>query len=159
VIQSYYLAVPLAVVSGLAFTFAGPPEEKKDIGKPPILHTGDVPIGSLGHTLGTYLTIEGIRVDAGKTGTSTVQVDTVNGRKLSTHVHIWVDNLDLPKDKRCKIKGYETARMIGKAPAEFAAAEEKGQEAPGPQAEWQVQLYFIALSVLEPEGLRIRGRR
>jgi uncharacterized protein (TIGR03067 family) len=132
--------------------------EKESAGKRPVLRTGDVPLGSLGHPLGDYLTIEGARLDAGKTGVSTLRVDTVNGRKLPEPVAIWVDNLDLPKDKRCKLKGYETARMIGKAPARCDAEEEEGRPAPVPQAVWQVQLYFVALRVIEPEGLRIRLR-
>jgi hypothetical protein len=102
------------------------------------------------------VTVEGVRVEAGKVGASTLRVDTVNGRKLPTPVRIWVDNLDLPKGKRCWLKGHESARMIGKPPAEFDAAEEEGKEAPAPQASWQVQLYFVALRGLQPEGLRIR---
>ncbi len=123
---------------------------------PPILHAGDVPLGSLGHPVGSYLTIEGIRLEGFKTGVSTLRVDTVNGQKLKEPVAIWIDNLDLPRARRCKIKGYETLRMIGKPPAEVKAAEEAGGEAGLPQAGWQVQLYFVSLSVVEPGCLQIR---
>jgi hypothetical protein len=127
--------------------------------KPLVLHSGRVPIGSLGHPLGSYLTVEGVRLDAPKTGVSTLRIDAINGQKLGMPVDIWIDNLDLPKEKRCKIKGYETMRMIGKPPAESDAEEEQGKPAPQPQAAWQVQLYFVALSVVEPKDLRPRPHR
>lgn len=152
--KRYFLAALLLLAGGF-LRAEGQPD---GAGKPPTLRTGDVPIGSLGHPLGDYLTVEGARIDAGKTGASTLGVDTVNGRKLPRPIAIWVDNLSLPRAKRCKLKGYESARMIGKPPAEFDAAREKGKEAPGPQVDWEVQVFFKALSVVEPEGLRVRDR-
>src|SRR5689334_17784152 len=84
---------------------------------PPALHTGDVPAGSLGYRLGSYLTIEGTRADGFKTGIRTLIVDRVNGQKVGTPVAIWIDNLDLPARTRTVVRGYETLRMIGQPPA------------------------------------------
>ena len=103
---------------------------------PPALHEGDVPIGSLGHAIEDYLTIEGMRWDGPKSGVSTLRVDTVNGRKLPEAIGIWVDNLELPQGWRCTIKGYETVEMWGKAPARLAAAAEAGQPGREPQKRW-----------------------
>jgi hypothetical protein len=125
--------------------------------KQPTLRSGDVPIGSLGFSVGRYLTVEGVRVDGIKTGVQTLHVDTVNGVKLSEPVAIWVDNIDLlPENKRCVLKGYETLRMVGSPPAYFYAAKEAGQTAPGrPQAGWQISLYFVATSVISPSDLKV----
>jgi hypothetical protein len=153
------LLLPVLVVSTittrLILADPGGPDDSK---RPPVLHTGDVPIGSLGHPLGDYLTIEGTRPDGPKTGVSTLRVEAVNGRKLAEPISIWIDNLDLPDGARCKIKGYETVRMIGKAPARSDAEKEESRPALSPQAGWQVQLYFVALRVIAPGGLKIRER-
>lgn len=121
---------------------------------PPVLHEGDIPIGSLGHPIGDYLTVEGTRWDGPKSGVSTLRVDTVNGRKLPEAIGIWVDDLELPQGRRCTIKGYETVEMWGKAPARLAAEEEAGQSGRIPQKRWGVHLKFIALRVVAPAGLR-----
>jgi len=124
--------------------------------KPPTLHVGDVPIGSLGLPVGSYLTIEGSTIDGMKTGGRTLRVDTVNGARLAQPVAIWVENMDaLPNDTRCVLKGYETLRMVGAPPAYFAAAKEAGREATSPQLMWQVDLYFMATSAVSPGGLKI----
>jgi hypothetical protein len=153
------LLLPVLVVltstASLIATDQGGPHDAK---RPPVLHTGDVPIGSLGHPLGDYLTIEGLRLDGPKAGASTFRAEAVNGQKLPEPIGIWIDNLDLPGGERCKIKGYETVRMIGKAPARCEAEKEEGRPTRLPQAAWQVQLYFVALRVIAPEGLRIRER-
>ena len=155
--RPYCLAVLLIVGGGLSLAARSDPSPNGTVGaaKAPVLRTGVVPIGSLGLPLGAYVTIDGVRLDGGKVGTSTHRVDAVNGRKLPEPAAIWVDNLKLPKDTRCKLKGYESARMIGKPPAKFAAAKENGKDEPAPQAAWQVQLYFVALSVVEPQGLQV----
>ena len=155
--RPYCLPLLLIVGGGLSLAARSDPSPDGTAGaaKAPVLRTGVVPIGSLGLPLGAYVTIDGVRADGGKAGTSTLRVETVNGRKLPEPVAIWVENLKLPKDTRCKLKGYESARMIGKPPAKFAAAKENGKDEPGPQAAWQVQLYFVALSAVEPEGLQV----
>jgi hypothetical protein len=104
------------------------------------------------------LTVEGTRVLAPKTGVSTLRVHAINGRKVPQTIAIWVDNLDLPKDAWCRIKGYETVRMIGKAPAELDAEVEDGRSGAVPQAVWQIQCYFVALKVLQPEELKLKPR-
>lgn len=120
-----------------------------EAGERPVLHPGDVPIGGLGHPLGTYLTIEGVREEEGKVGVCTLRVDTINGKKLDKPTSIWIDNLDLPPKMRLAIKGYETMRMVGAPPAAEAAAAEAGKPFVPPQLGWQVQCYFIAIKVLK----------
>jgi hypothetical protein len=112
-----------------------------------ILHPGEVPIGSLGFPLGSCLTLEGHRVDGSKSGTQSLRIDTINGKRLDIPIGIWVDNVDLPPPEfRCSLKGYESARMLGVPPAVQQAAREAGRDISLPQAGWQVQLYFVALT-------------
>ncbi len=115
------------------------------------LAEGD-PTGRLGYSLGTYLTIEGIRAEKGKVGDQTLLVDTINGEKLKTPIGIWIENIDsLPKDKHCVLRGYESGKMIG-VPYEVAEKENISL----PQAAWQFYRYFIATSVVEPKNLKIK---
>jgi hypothetical protein len=149
--------IPLLVLSGHCVVSAqtnNPAAEPN----PVKLHTGDVPIGSLGLPVGSYLTIEGLRTDGVKTGSQTLLVDTVNGAKLAEPVGIWVENMDALPGGRCVLKGYETLRMIGAPPAYFAAAREAGREATAPQLGWRVDLYFLVTSVVSPGGLKINAR-
>jgi hypothetical protein len=106
--------------------------------------------GLLGHPLGSYLTIEGVRQKAGKVGVRTLLVDTVNGRRLNTPTSIWIDNVqELPSDQRCVLRGYETGRMIG-LPREVAEAE----GLPLPQTVFQFWRYFLVTSVVKPASLK-----
>ena len=110
----------------------------------------DIPTGRLGHRLGTYLTIEGVRSEQGKSGVRTLFVGAVNGKKLDTPIDIWVDNVDsLPKEARCILRGYESGRMIG-VPEDVAQKE----HIPLPQAAWQFYRYFIVTSVVEPTDMK-----
>lgn len=110
----------------------------------------DIPSGRLGHPLGTYLTIEGVRAEEGKVGVNTLLVDTVNGKRLGAPICIWVENVDsLPKDTRCIVRGYESGKMIG-VPFEVA----KKEQLPLPQAGWQFFRYFIVTSIAEPKDLK-----
>jgi hypothetical protein len=116
-----------------------------------------IPRGSLGHRLGKYLTIEGVRAEAdqGKVGVNTLLVDTVNGKKLDTPVGVWVENVHpLPKATRCILRGYESGRMIG-VPGEVA---EKEHIEPM-QARWQFYRYFIVTSVVQPKDLTLIAPR
>lgn len=110
--------------------------------------------GTLGHGLGTYLTVEGVKLEQGKVGERTLLIDTINGKRLDKPVAIWVNNLDLPSKKRCVFKGYENGSMIGKPPAVFEAAKELGKEVGVPQAAWQWSSFFVVLIVVEPKGLK-----
>lgn len=115
------------------------------VGVQPVLRTGDRPIGSLGFPIGDYLTLEGKRAHGIKTGTQTLLVDAVNGKRLDSPVGIWIDNVDLPPEFRCRLNGYETIRTLGVPPAVEQAAKETGKDICLPQAGWQIQLYFVAL--------------
>ena len=110
--------------------------------------------GRLGHPLGTYLTIEGIRAEEGKVGTHSLLVDTVNGAKIAAPVSIWIDNLKnpgLPNAQRCVVRGYESGRMIG-IPDSVLAAEKRN----APQAGWQFNRYFIVTSIVEPKSIEMK---
>ncbi len=106
-----------------------------------------VPMGRLGRPIGSYLTIEGVRMGAeqGKVGTKTLLVDTVNGSELEQPIGIWIENVEaLPASTRCVFKGYESARWIG-IPQEVIEA--TGCE---PQAGWQLWRYFVVTSTVRP---------
>jgi hypothetical protein len=125
--------------------------------KQPTLQIGDVPICSLGFPVGSYLTIEGVRVDGMKAGDRSLRVDTVNGIALSEPVAIWVENIEpLPINTRCVLKGYETLTMVGTPPAYEDAVKEAGQTSPGRrQAGWQISSHFVATSVVSPNALKV----
>lgn len=128
-----------------------PPQQVEQSVHPPQLGSVAIPSGRLGHPLGTYLTIEGVRMEKGKVGTRTLLVDTVNGQKLTEPVGVSIDNVKhpgLPKGTRCVIRGYESGEMIG---VPFAVA--KAENIPLPQAAWQFRRYFIMTSVIEPKSL------
>jgi hypothetical protein len=117
------------------------------------------PGGKLGGLLGEYLTIEGVRAERGKVGKQTLIVDTVGGKKLDKPIHMWVQNLELPGEKRCVLKGYELGEMIGTPPAVIAAAKEQGRTDVGEsQAAWQWRPYFVVLIAVEPKGLEVREK-
>ena len=116
----------------------------------------DIPTGRLGFPLGTYLRVEGSRVEGPKTGGRTLLVDTINGKKLDSPIEIGIENVDsLPKDTRCVVRGYETGQMIGTPPAVEQAAKE-GKNVPRPQAGWKFYRYFVVISVIEPKDLKTK---
>ena len=120
----------------------GPPPSKPGTAR------AEAPTGQLGYRIGTYLTIEGVRAEEGKVGVRTLLVDTISGHKLETPVRLWIDNVDLPKEQRCVLKGYESGRWIG-VPYEVLKA--TGQEPP--QAAWQFHFHFVVTSVEQPKEL------
>jgi len=117
------------------------------------------PGGKLNDRLGEYLTIEGVRAEQGKVGKRTLIVDTLNGKKLSKPVYIWVHNLELPKGKRCVLKKYESGQMIGTPPAAFAAAKEQGKTFIPQAAGWQWSPHFVVLIVTAPADLDLERSR
>lgn len=144
----YLSMFTLAFLCGCA---SKPQQQTQHPVHPPQLNNVSIPSGRLGHPLGTYLTIGGVRMERGKVGTRTLLVDTVNGQKLAEPVGVWIDNVKhpgLPKETRCVIRGYESGEMIG---VPFAVAE--AENIPVPQAAWQFRRYFIMTSVVEPESL------
>ena len=122
------------------------------------------PGGLFGDRLGEYRTIEGVRAEGGKIETGTLLVDTVDGKKLDKPMAIVVRprgyptrRLDLPAKKRCVFKGYELGEMIGRPPAEYNAAKERGEDADElvkwDAVPWQWRPYFVVLITVEPKGL------
>jgi hypothetical protein len=121
------------------------------------VETGLVPIGTLGHPLGELVTLEGTRANGSKSGVRTLQVEKIDGNALASPVSIGIDNIDLPEGQRCVIRGYETMRMVGMAPAYDELARLKNEPLPmKPQAGWQVRCSFVALEVVEPDSLEIK---
>jgi len=114
----------------------------------------EIPKGKLGHPLGTYLTIEGVRFGVDKIGKAkidshTLLVDTINGKKLDRPITISIEtSASLPMQERCVFRGYESGRMVG-VPFEAARAE----NIPLPAAVWHFHRYFVITSVVRPEGL------
>lgn len=87
-------------------------------------------------------------------------MDTVDGKRLDKPVHVLVRNLPrLAARQRCVLKGYELGEMIGRPPAEYAAARERGQDpeelAKRDQTVWRWRPYFVVLIVVEPKGLDV----
>ena len=134
---------------------AGPPAQEQE--QEQEQEESTLPAGRLGHPIGTYLRIEGVRAEHGKVGNRSLLVERVGERSLSSPTEIWLDNLPLPKDTRCVLRGYETGRWIGVPPEVEAAGALEPQ-----QALWQFWRYFIVTSVEEPPALveqfRERGR-
>ena len=115
----------------------------------------EVPAGRLGFPLGTYLRIEGVKVEGPKYGGRTLLVDTLNGKKLDTPIDVSIENVDsLPKDTRCILRGYEMGQMIGTPPAVEQVAKEEGKDIILPQAGWKFHRFFIVTSVVEPKDLK-----
>jgi hypothetical protein len=120
------------------------------------------PGGILGDSLGWYVTIEGILYDGiGKVESNTLVVDTIDGKKLQKPVFVLVRNVSLPAKERCILKGYELGEMIGRPPAEYAAAREQGKDAEElarrDQTIWRWRPYFVVLIAAKPAGLEIRN--
>ena len=113
---------------------------------------GNPPMGPLGHTIGSYLTIEGYRRGKGKDPSSYV-IDTVNGVRIEKPVTVGIMNLKLPRPDpaiRCVINGYETFRWDGQ-PDEVRHAE--GWEAE--RFPFQPVYSFCATSVRQPADLHV----
>ena len=128
--------------------FPGCSNERRPRPDPPAQE--DLHQGHLGHPLGTYLTIRGVRDTSGKSGASTLRVDKVNGVALDPPVSMWIDGVVLSEDERVELKGYESGRFIG-VTDEVARA--TGQVT---QAAWQFQRYFVATSI---ESGGVRGKK
>ena len=101
----------------------------------------DLRVGHLGHDLGTYLAIGGVRSMAGKSGPSLLLVDTVNGERRDPPIPIWVSDVLLVEGARVELHGYESGRYIG-IPDEVSRI--TGEVA---QAAWQFQHFFVATSI------------
>jgi hypothetical protein len=120
-----------------------------------------VPGGLLSDLIGTYQTIEGLRYEGNsKVESNTLTVDTLNGKKLDKPIQILIHNVQLPAKQRCVLKGYELGQMIGRPPAEYDAAPERGQDpdelARRDQTVWRWRPYFVVLIAAKPEGLEVK---
>jgi hypothetical protein len=112
----------------------------------------EAPIGRLGYQIGSYLTIEGVRIEKGhgKVGVRTLLVDTIGEYKLDKPISIWIENCDLPSGERCILKGYEAGKWIG-IPDEVGKAEGKIS-----QFIFQFSFYFTVTSVVQPQTLKTK---
>jgi len=114
----------------------------------------EIPEGRLGHPLGKYLEIEGVRagLERGKVGVNTLLVHRIQDKELSEPIGIWIENVDaLPEGTKILLRGYESGKMIG-LPHEVAEKE----NIPLPQAGWQFYRYFLVTSVVTPNDLTIK---
>jgi hypothetical protein len=140
--------------------------------QPPVAPVGPVaagprqPGGVLGHDLGTYLTIEGVKAEGVKIAPNTLLVDTVNGKKLDRPVPILVRFCDFDRNRfdletlvvmpvgvRCVYKGFESGTMMGVPQAVSDAARELGRtDVPMSPVAWQWRTHFVALIEVKPEA-------
>ena len=110
------------------------------------------PTGTLNHTLGTYLRIEGVKKSGGNAGETILLVDYVNEVRLERPIPIHLKNVHpLPEKVRCIINGYESMKMIG-MPAEVSLAE-KARISPFP---FKAFYYFVVTSVVGPSKVKIK---
>jgi hypothetical protein len=120
-----------------------------------------VPGGVLSDLIGTYQTIEGLRYEGNsKVESNTMIVDTLNGKKLDKPIQVLIRNVQLPAKQRCVLKGYELGEMIGRPPAEYDAARDRGEDAEElakrDQTVWRWRPYFVVLIAAKPDGLEVR---
>jgi len=111
-----------------------------------------IPMGRLGHPIGTYLRIEGVREPS--KNPSSYRIDKVNGRPLDEPIGVWIENLALPRPDlsvRCVINGYERIEWIGE-PSQASRAEGRMES----QIPFQKVSRFHATSIVQPQGLSIR---
>lgn len=148
------IAVPLAVGQ------PQPPTPTPGGGKVEVAERPRPPGGLLYDAIGEYLTIEGVRVQESGFGITerSFLVDTVNGKKLSKPVHIEVWGVDLPRQKRCVLKGYENGQMAGTPPAYEQAVKAKDldpKDLHTVQVGWGWYTHFVVLVAVEPKGLKV----
>ena len=110
-----------------------------------------VPVGRLGYPLGSYLTIEGVRLSEGKGTKQCLVVDTVSGHKLAKPVPIYF-RFSLPEGARCVFKGYETGEWSGSAPEEVLRLAPRDELFS--QAVWGFQNRFVVVAVVQPADFK-----
>jgi hypothetical protein len=117
----------------------------------------ETPQGLLGHRLGTYLTIEGVRVPPVPRGFYTLtwfRVYAVNGKKLEKPIDIDASNTKFEADTEYVLHGYETGQMVG-FPEEVAEHEPEHPRRNLDQTFWHFGTWFVVTSVVEPEGIHL----
>jgi hypothetical protein len=160
-VNSKLLLLPFILITGMMAGCAGTPTVDKPTvdthGMPLVnLETGMLPNGPLGVPLGQLVELAGTRADGLKFGTGTLNVQTIDGKRVASPTSVWMEGVDLPENVRCVIRGYETIEMLGNAPAYAQLARLHNLPAPPePQAGWQVFCKFVPLEAVEPESLRI----
>lgn len=113
-----------------------------------------VPIGRLGHPIGTFLRLEGVREEQGKVSHGTLRVDRVDGEALAIPIDVVIEDVSLPAGERCAVSGYETGRWIGLPPDV-----QRAENLPLQQAGWQFVFTFVMTSVQAPPSLVEHARR
>lgn len=130
---------------------AAAPREEKSTEKPQRDMCGTlIPMGRLGHPIGTYLTIEGTRAEKGKVRANTLAIDKVNGKAIDQPIGVCIDNIDaLPKGERCVFVGYESGKWIGTPPDVI-----KNTGCTVGQVPWQFYRFFLVISAEAPKELK-----
>lgn len=112
--------------------------------------------GLLGSPFGTYHTIEGTRIDFTFSGTRTLQVDTIDGKKLDKPIQIWVENIaqpGLPEKTRVILKGYESGRFTGSPRMPKEEEEKWGAQ----QVFFHFHRFFVPTTIVEPQDLKFQN--
>ncbi len=147
------MLVALLVAGCNAVRSSDQPQDESPI----TVQTGMVPIGGLGVPLGQLVLLEGTRYDQFKSGVGTLKIEKIDGKAVASPTFVWIENVDLPKEQRCAIRGYETMEMVGQAPAYEQLAKLSREPRPSVgQLGWQIALSFVALEAVEPKSLEIR---
>jgi hypothetical protein len=113
----------------------------------PTLDTVAMPVGLLGHPLGTVLNVEGVRVENMRKASLpfVLRVETVNGAKLACPMEIDVDNVEPTAaiGQRCTLRGYETGRMVGEPEGAITPGEDSMMQ----RVPMRFQITFVAITI------------
>ena len=139
-------------VAGVLVLVLGRGTSSQDPARRLPLPAGEVPIGLAGQPIGSYLTIEGAPEHS---KFYNFRAEVVNGKKLKEALLIDVSNVPLKEGRRHILKGYESIKMVGEAPAVHEARREDGKPAITLPIPWQVHYYFVATSVVMPQGVAV----
>lgn len=151
----FFIAAVMVAAMSVTRADKGPSTEPMQL-QPMRLQIGMVPVGTLGIPIGQLVLLEGTRIDGNKYGDRTMKIEKINGKAVTSPMEISINNVHLPKNQRCVIRGYETMYMRGSPPAyEQLAKLKKQPPPPQPQMGWQVFCEFVALEAVEPQSLKI----
>jgi hypothetical protein len=155
-VNSIRILVPFILIAETMAGCAGTPAVDSH-GMPLVnVETGMVPNGPLGVPLGQLVELAGTRIDGPKSGTGSLNVQAIDGRPVVSPTSVWIEGVDLPKNIRCVIRGYETIETHGEPPAYEQLARLHGWSAPSQvQAGWEIYCKFVPLEAVEPKTLHI----
>ncbi len=115
------------------------------------------PSGMLTDAIGQLITVEGMMPDDAigkKNGSARFRVDTVNGVRLENPRRVRVQGMEIPRNIRCVLKGYETGEMVGTPPAVAQAAADLGKNYSDQRqmSGYGWATHFVALILVAPSA-------